>query len=190
MTMADMLTGDLCDLLEEITEVADTGLLPSDAMLRDIERKYSEQVTHTRNGEMLRTVENAALYEMARRYNNEIGRGRTPTILHTVVMDKHLVWMLKQKYPKVDGVTATFSERTPYIIEGMSEDEANRFIMAYAPAKETNNFFEAGKLYCTNATLGNFVADHRGYVFTKDEGKVRLTTALDDPSCFVLYQQD
>lgn len=190
MTMADMLTGDLCNLLEEITDFADTGLLAPHAKLREIERKYSEQVTHTRSGEMMRTVEYAALYEMARRYSNSTALKERQKLPHMTIMDDHLCKWLKEKYPTVEGVVATHDERTPYIIEGMSEADANRLIMAYAPTKEVNNFYENGKCYCTTATLGNFVADISGYVIEKDEGKVRLTTTLDDTRCFVLYEQD
>lgn len=60
---------DLRVLFAEINEYRETGLLKGTA-LRELEEYISKEYTKTRGGEMLRTVEDAVLFEMARRYYN------------------------------------------------------------------------------------------------------------------------
>lgn len=62
---------ELIDLLKEINSYRDTGILEGE-LLRGLEKSVSETVTHTRGGEMFRTVEDAVLFEMSRRYANLI----------------------------------------------------------------------------------------------------------------------
>ena len=60
---------ELHNLFAEIYSYRETGVLKG-KYLRAMEHSVSEHVTHTPAGEMIRTIENAVLFEMARRYAN------------------------------------------------------------------------------------------------------------------------
>lgn len=60
---------DLLYLFEEISRFQDTGILER-GKLRALEEEFSDNVAHTRKGECMRLVEDAVLFEIARRFYN------------------------------------------------------------------------------------------------------------------------
>lgn len=62
---------DLFALFEEITEFRRIGILVG-GTLRALEREFSDNVSKTSYGECMRLVEDAVLYEMARRFHNAL----------------------------------------------------------------------------------------------------------------------
>lgn len=60
---------ELSTLFEEITEFRGAGILVGGA-LRTLEKDFSNNVSKTPYGECMRLVEDAVLYEMARRLYN------------------------------------------------------------------------------------------------------------------------
>ena len=69
--MADMSEDMLSSLFVEISNFRDTGLLVG-GNLRNLEKEFSDKVTHTPYGDCMRLVEDEALYEMSRRYHNSL----------------------------------------------------------------------------------------------------------------------
>lgn len=69
--MADMSEDMLSSLFVEISNFRDTGLLVG-GNLRNLEKEFSDQVTHTPYGDCMRVVEDEVLYEMSRRYYNSL----------------------------------------------------------------------------------------------------------------------
>lgn len=61
---------DLSVIFEEVEEYRRTGFLRS-GKLRKLEKELSDNVSHTPYGECMRLVEDAVLFEMARRLYNE-----------------------------------------------------------------------------------------------------------------------
>lgn len=61
---------ELKELFSEITHFRRTGLLVG-GKLRDLERQFSDNVSHTRGGECMRLVEDEVLFEMSRRFYNQ-----------------------------------------------------------------------------------------------------------------------
>lgn len=68
--MAQITEAELLRLFPEIAEFRRTGLLRSDSPVRALDSQF-KAACHTEDS-MLRQVEDALLYEMARRYNNEL----------------------------------------------------------------------------------------------------------------------
>ena len=56
-------------LFEEIAEFRRTGIL-SGGELRDLEKEFSDNVSHTPYSECMRLIEDEVLFEMSRRYYN------------------------------------------------------------------------------------------------------------------------
>ena len=69
--LEDMGEAELCNLFLEITCFRRTGVLTGKKKLRDLEREFSENVSHTRTGECMRLVEDEILFEMGRRFYNQ-----------------------------------------------------------------------------------------------------------------------
>ena len=69
--MADMSEDMLSSLFVEISNFRDTGLLVGEN-LRNLEKEFSDNVSHTPYGDCMRLVEDEALYEMSRRYYNSL----------------------------------------------------------------------------------------------------------------------
>ena len=61
---------ELMALFEEIYNFRHTGILVG-GRLRDLEKEFSENVSHTLSGECMRLVEDEVLFEMSRRFYNE-----------------------------------------------------------------------------------------------------------------------
>ncbi|MGN1155662.1 MAG: hypothetical protein ACI4TK_05760 [Agathobacter sp.] len=62
---------ELCTVIEEINAFRMTGVLPKGAVkLRDLSRQAAD-ICKVDYGEMMRTVEDAILFEAARRYHNQ-----------------------------------------------------------------------------------------------------------------------
>lgn len=62
---------ELCSAIEEIAEFRRTGILQSDVyILRNLARKAAD-ICEVSSDEMMRTVEDAILFEAARRYHNQ-----------------------------------------------------------------------------------------------------------------------
>ena len=68
---------DLIVLFEEITKFRGTGILVGGA-LRALEREFSDNVSKTSYGGCMRLVEDAVLYEMARRFHNASQYSESP----------------------------------------------------------------------------------------------------------------
>lgn len=68
-TISALQDEELHNLFTEIYAYRETGVLKG-KYLRAMDRSVSEHVTHTPAGEMIRTIEDAVLFEMARRYAN------------------------------------------------------------------------------------------------------------------------
>lgn len=83
---------ELGDLFGEIYDFRESGVLRGEK-LRAFEEHVSRDITHTPVGEMMRTVEDAILFEMARRYHNITERpanvtgGNLPDDLDALVLD-------------------------------------------------------------------------------------------------------
>ena len=56
-------------LFEEIAEFRRTGIL-SGGELRDLEKEFSDNVSHTPYSECMRLIEDEVLFEISRRYYN------------------------------------------------------------------------------------------------------------------------
>lgn len=69
--MADMSEDMLSSLFVEISNFRDTGLLVG-GNLRNLEKEFSDNVSHTPYGDCMRLVEDEVLYEMSRRYYNSL----------------------------------------------------------------------------------------------------------------------
>ena len=69
--MADMSEDMLSSLFVEISNFRDTGLLVG-GNLRNLEKEFSDNVSHTPYGDCMRLVEDEFLYEMSRRYYNSL----------------------------------------------------------------------------------------------------------------------
>lgn len=69
--MADMNEDMLSSLFVEISNFRDTGLLVG-GNLRNLEKEFSDNVSHTPYGDCMRLVEDEVLYEMSRRYYNSL----------------------------------------------------------------------------------------------------------------------
>ena len=62
---------ELYSLFTEINAYRESGILVGN-LLRALDEEITRSITHTRIGEMLRKVEDAVIFEMARRYANNI----------------------------------------------------------------------------------------------------------------------
>jgi len=62
---------ELYSLFTEINAYRESGILVGN-LLRALDEEITRNITHTRIGEMLRQVEDAVIFEMARRYANNI----------------------------------------------------------------------------------------------------------------------
>jgi hypothetical protein len=71
--MADIPDADFLAIFSDIAEFRRRGLLRPDSPMRDLESRF-RAACHTEDS-MLRQVEDAVLYEMARRYNNALEVG-------------------------------------------------------------------------------------------------------------------
>lgn len=71
--MAELTDNELLCLFPDIAEFRRQGLLRGDSPVRDLDAKF-RAACNTDNS-MLRQVEDAVLYEMARRYNNALETG-------------------------------------------------------------------------------------------------------------------
>ena len=69
--MADMSEDMLASLFKEIDEFRNTGLLKG-GNLRDLEKEFSNNVSHTPYGSCMKLVEYEILYEISRRYYNSL----------------------------------------------------------------------------------------------------------------------
>lgn len=69
--IAEKSNQELCELFEEIYRFRAVGVLEGGG-LRALEEDISRNITHTPTGEMMRTVENKILFEMARRFANAL----------------------------------------------------------------------------------------------------------------------
>ena len=61
---------ELMCLFEEIYDFRQKGILKGER-LRDLEKEFSDKVSHTPGGDCMRLVEEMVLFEMARRFYNE-----------------------------------------------------------------------------------------------------------------------
>lgn len=71
--MSNIPDTEFLTLFSDITEFRHQGLLRADSPVRNLEARFRAEC-HT-DDSMLRQVEDAILYEMARRYNNAIDAG-------------------------------------------------------------------------------------------------------------------
>ena len=67
--MASLKESEIDNLFREITDFRRTGILVG-GCLRQLDKEFSDNVSHTSYGDCMRLVEDAVLYEMARRYYN------------------------------------------------------------------------------------------------------------------------
>lgn len=67
--MASLKESEIDNLFREITDFRRTGILVG-GFLRQLDKEFSDNVSHTSYGDCMRLVEDAVLYEMARRYYN------------------------------------------------------------------------------------------------------------------------
>ena len=71
---------ELYSLFAEINTYRESGVLVGN-LLRTLDEEISRNVTHTRIGEMLRQAEDAVIFEMARRYANNIDENNKRNLL-------------------------------------------------------------------------------------------------------------
>ena len=69
--LADMSEDMLSSLFVEITNFRNTGILKG-GNLRNLEKEFSDNVSHTPYGDCMRLIEDEVLYEMSRRYYNSL----------------------------------------------------------------------------------------------------------------------
>lgn len=63
---------EISDMFNEIAKFRKIGLLQSKSRLRALEVEFSDNVSHTPYGDCLRLIEEEVLFEMSRRYYNQI----------------------------------------------------------------------------------------------------------------------
>lgn len=70
-TIESLPNEELASIIKEIADCRGTGCLKTER-LADIEKKFSKEVAHTRPGENMRLIEDAVLFEAARRFYNNL----------------------------------------------------------------------------------------------------------------------
>lgn len=76
--------------------------------------------------------------------------------------ENELIHLLQVKYPRLVSVSSLPSDRTPFKLIGMSEQDGSQFVNDYGNSNP-NVFYEDNQVFCSQLALGACVAERFGY---------------------------